>query len=433
MIEGHLRDEHRWNWNNRQPLQSQVSPAQGIHLSKFLCSVPLFSTAPHKRFCFAHLLSLFPTIASSVCLTTFLFCDVVTAHHHQITMRFAFDSNPDSLEDTWQPTFTNPVPNTASIMTDIENLLTVASNPSVDAVAMPQHNASELDHILHTSTEPYPPHGYPPASTFHSRLDPNTNGQLDAPQAQFESHSPTQLPSSSPSPSPSSSSSPSPPQSPSLSPSPTPSVSPPPSHSPSSSSSPSSSPSQPQSQSQTQSQCTPQCLSPSESCSLSPYFPDHSPYGSHHSQSDYDTQQQGEPAFELQQKEESDSFNNSDNSTKNNAGKSRAEIRRARAARNRSSARRSRLRKKAETERDKEKALMVEKRNIALKEQVKQLHDKMISLQRVVEALGLAHHIPTCGVGQWEMSECGISQRFLSVGLEGSDCVGSKWDQCVHL
>lgn len=85
-------------------------------------------------------------------------------------------------------------------------------------------------------------------------------------------------------------------------------------------------------------------------------------------------------------------------------GKSRAEIRRARAARNRSSARRSRLRKKAETERDKEKAMMVEKRNIALKEQVKQLHDKMISLQRVVEALGLAHHMPSCcGVGgQWQ-------------------------------
>lgn len=71
------------------------------------------------------------------------------------------------------------------------------------------------------------------------------------------------------------------------------------------------------------------------------------------------------------------------------APKSRAEIRRARAARNRSSARRSRLRKKAESERDKENAQLVEKRNALLKEQVRELHEKMISLQRVAEALGL--------------------------------------------
>lgn len=70
--------------------------------------------------------------------------------------------------------------------------------------------------------------------------------------------------------------------------------------------------------------------------------------------------------------------------------KSRSEIRRARAARNRSSARRSRLKKKAESERDRERALQIQAKNDALKEEVQQLRQKFIELQRVASALGLS-------------------------------------------
>lgn len=69
--------------------------------------------------------------------------------------------------------------------------------------------------------------------------------------------------------------------------------------------------------------------------------------------------------------------------------KTRAEIRRARAARNRSSARRSRLRKKAENQREKEKASLVEKQNETLKQRVIELREKMLSLQKIANALGL--------------------------------------------
>lgn len=70
--------------------------------------------------------------------------------------------------------------------------------------------------------------------------------------------------------------------------------------------------------------------------------------------------------------------------------RSRSEIRRARAARNRSSARRSRLKKKAESERDRERALQIQVKNDALKNEVQHLRQKLTSLQRVVNALGLS-------------------------------------------
>lgn len=70
--------------------------------------------------------------------------------------------------------------------------------------------------------------------------------------------------------------------------------------------------------------------------------------------------------------------------------KTRAEIRRARAARNRSSARRSRQRKKAENERDMEKACLVERQNETLKRRVAELRDKMTGLQKIANALGLS-------------------------------------------
>lgn len=73
--------------------------------------------------------------------------------------------------------------------------------------------------------------------------------------------------------------------------------------------------------------------------------------------------------------------------------KSRAEIRRARAIRNRSSARRSRLRKKAESERDKERAADVEKRNATLKVRVDELRSKMMSLQKVAKDLGICEGV----------------------------------------
>lgn len=71
-------------------------------------------------------------------------------------------------------------------------------------------------------------------------------------------------------------------------------------------------------------------------------------------------------------------------------GKTRAEIRRARAARNRSSARRSRLRKKAENQRDMEQATLVQRQNESLKHRLNELKERVMNLQKVANALGLA-------------------------------------------
>lgn len=79
--------------------------------------------------------------------------------------------------------------------------------------------------------------------------------------------------------------------------------------------------------------------------------------------------------------------------TSEEIARTRVAIRRARAARNRASARRSRLRKKAECQRDMERAISVQEQNESLKRRVAELRDKADNLRKVAVALGLTNEL----------------------------------------